>query len=412
MMRRGSRRGVRMLAAAVLFSAPSAFGQIAPDVLTAAFESERGVVSAAGVSERAIPQTPAASLGAPDDPDIRAGLRLLFKNAGCAQTEFCLSGATEGVMAANALAFKRRFDELAAAPAPRVAWKKVSSHVLGFEFDSLIRREGGHPADKVYGFVYFPQSYDKCGLKFPATLLIHKLGDDLDSERQIAGFGADSDRGIVMLIYLPHFGPRKGGASFITKVPEDFELNVLQSLLDIHQSYRILQSLPDVKTDDLGLMGLSLGGMITLISAGIDPVFDRYATNVGGGDLANIVTYRKTGDVDSQTGHVLKDVDWSVDQARFFLSRFDAITWSLKVKGKSILMINAKNDELISKPLSIDPLIEGYEAAGSKVRLIMHAGTHVFRAKQVGYWDTLTKVMFPMTNFIGPNNYGVQWCEN
>ncbi|MDE2141776.1 MAG: hypothetical protein KGJ84_05130 [Elusimicrobia bacterium] len=79
-------------------------------------------------------------------------------------------------------------------------------------------------------------------------------------------------------------------------------------------------------------MGLSLGGMIALISAGIDPVFDRYGTNVGGGDLANIVTYRKSGDVDSQTGRALKDIDWSVDQARFFLSRFDAITWPLKVK--------------------------------------------------------------------------------
>src|SRR5207302_6369154 len=159
---------------------------------------------------------------------------------------------------------------------------------------------------------------------------------------------------------------------------------------------RPLGALPGVRTDGCVLMGLSLGGMIGLVSVGIDPVFDRYATNVGGGDLANIVTYRKSGDVDSQTGRALKEIDWSVDQARFFLSRFDAITWSLHAKGKAFLMINADDDELTSKPLSLDPLVEGYREAGSSVRSLAHKGSHVFRAKEVGYWDSLTKVMPPI----------------
>jgi hypothetical protein len=356
----------------------------------------------------AVPSVP----GAAEDPDVRQGLRLLFKNVKCSDPAYCLNAQTEDAMAANALAFHRKLQDLiGAAPEPRVAWKKTGYSVSEFEFDSLVKRAGGHPADKVRGLVFFPNSYKACDVSFPATLLIHKLGDSLDSEIQIAKFAASSDRGVVMLIYLPHFGPRKGSEAFITKVPEDFELNILQSLADIHQSYRVLRSLPKVKPDDVGLMGLSLGGMITLISAGLDPVFDRYATNVGGGDLANIVTYRKSGDVDSRTGQALKEIDWSVDQARFFLSRFDAVTWSLKVKGKSILMINAENDELVSKPLSLDPLIEGYGLAGSKVRSIRHKGTHVFRAKEVGYLDTLTKVMLPMIDFVGPNNYDVQTCR-
>lgn len=346
-----------------------------------------------------------------DDSDVRQGLRLLFKNVQCADPAFCFNARTEDALTANALSFQRKFRDTLG-PEPRVVWKKIGYSASEFEFDSLVKREGGHPADKVRGFVYFPNAYNACDVSFPATLIIHKLGDTLDSEMQIAEFAARSDRGVVMLIYLPHFGPRKLSEPFITKVPEDFELNILQSLADIHQSYLILRSLPRVKPDDIGLMGLSLGGMITLISAGIDPVFDRYGTNVGGGDLANIVTYRKSGDVDSQTGRLLKEIDWSVDQARFFLSRFDAVTWSLKVKGKTIVMINAEDDELISKPLSLDPLIEGYALAGSSVRSIVHKGTHVFRAKEVGFWDSLTKVMLPMINFIGPNNYDIQTCRN
>lgn len=376
------------------------------DDLAQAFQAAREAMAA--------PKEPAAPVpGAAGDPDVREGLRLLFKNVRCADPAFCFNARTEVVLEANALAFRRKFADLVdAAPAPSVTWTKVDYSVQEFEFDSLVRRPGGHPADKVRGFVYFPNSYKTCDVSFPATLIIHKLGDKLDSEMDIARFAARSDRGVVMLIYLPQFGPRRLSEPFITKVPEDFELNMLQSLADIRQSYRVLKSLPNVKQNDVGLMGLSLGGMITLISAGIDPVFDRYGANVGGGDLANIVTYRKSGDVDSQTGRVLKDIDWSVDQARFFLSRFDAITWSLKVKGKTVVMINAESDELISRTLSLDPLLEGYRAAGSRVTSIMHKGTHVFRAKEVGYLDTLTKVMLPMLNFIGPNDYDVQTCRN
>ncbi|MDE2141777.1 MAG: hypothetical protein KGJ84_05135 [Elusimicrobia bacterium] len=77
-------------------------------------------------------------------------------------------------MVANALRFKRTFDGLARGAAPQVSWKDAGYHVKKFEFDSPIQR--GVPADKVRGFVYFPQSYDKpCDLKFPATLQIHKL---------------------------------------------------------------------------------------------------------------------------------------------------------------------------------------------------------------------------------------------
>ncbi len=347
-----------------------------------------------------------------DHPGLRRGLRLLYKNVDCRDRSFCLDAGNENVMVENALEFKRRFDALAqgAAP-PSVTWRKIGYGVMEVEFDSLMKRGSDHPSNKVRGFVYFPRNYEKCNVKYPATLIVQKLSDTLDSERDIAKFGADSDRGVVMAIYLPHFGPRRGDASFITKDPEAFEDNVLQALLDIHQSYLALKALPGVKQDDIGMMGLSLGAMVGLISAGIDPVFDRYGTNVGGGDLANIVTYRKSGDVDSATGRVLKDIDWSVDRARFFISRFDAITWSFNAKKKSFLMINAKDDELISKSLSLDPLVEGYAAAGSTVRSIAHQGTHVFHAKQVGYWDSLTKVMLPMLNFMGPTSWESQECS-
>jgi dienelactone hydrolase len=346
--------------------------------------------------------------------EVRDGLRQLYKNANCKDEKFCLNSANESTLVANALEFKKRFEQTVHnAPIPQVTWKRVGYSVQEFEFDSLVQRAGDHASNKVRGFVYEPAAYRDCDIEFPATILVHKLGNDLDSEKQIAEYAAKSNQGLVMLIYLPHFGPRKQGSeNFISSNFEAFEGNILQSLADIHQSYRALKELPKVRKDDMGLMGLSLGAMISLISAGIDPVFDRYATNVGGGDLANIVTYRERAgnDVDSETIKALKDVEWSVDQARFYMSRFDAITWSSNAKKKSVVMINADQDELIMKPLSIDPLIESYQRAGSPVQLIMHPGTHVFKAKQVGYMNTLTKVMLPMFKFIGGKTGAASQC--
>ncbi|MBI3551651.1 MAG: hypothetical protein HY077_03975 [Elusimicrobia bacterium] len=392
-------------ACALLSVAASLSAQTGSEALSRSYQE--------ALKDLAVP--PGESIPAPaaavDHMELRQGLRLLYKNVDCRDARFCLNPANENAMVANALEFKSRFDALAlSAGPPSVTWRRIGWGVEEFEFPSLMRRGSGHPSDTVRGFVYFPQNYDKCGAKYPATLILQKLSDKLDSERDIAKLGASSDRGVVMAIYLPHFGPRRGATSFITKDPEEFEANMLQALLDIHQSYLVLKALPGVKTDDIGLMGLSLGAMVGLVSAGIDPVFDRYGTNVGGGDLANIVTYRKSGDVDSQTGSALKEIDWSVDQARFYLSRFDAITWSLNAKGKTFLMINALADELISKPLSLEPLLEGYRAAGSTVRTITHKGTHVFRAKEVGYWDTLSKVMLPMLDFMGLTNWEARDC--
>ncbi len=340
---------------------------------------------------------------------VEGGLDLLYKNVKCEDRAFCFDQRNKETIVNNAIAFKQNFDQIVQdAPAPNVTFKKISYDAAEFQFNSLYVRPDNHPANKVYGEIYFPKSIGKCDQKFPATILVHKLGVDLESERQIAKMAAGSDKGIVMLIYLPHFGPRKLDAHFITKDPEQFEANMLQSLLDIHQAKRVLDSIPEVQAHNLGLMGLSLGGMVTLISAGVDPIFDRYATNVGGGDLANIVTYRKSGDVDSQTGRLLKDIDWSVDQARFMLSRFDAVTWSLNAKNKKILLINAVDDELIKKETSLEPMVEGFRMAGSKVQTIVHKGTHVFRFKEVGIKETLFKVMLPMMNFMGqdaPINY-------
>jgi hypothetical protein len=348
-----------------------------------------------------------------NDQEIKNNLRLLYKDTLCEEKEYCYNQDNEDKMLFEANKFKSKLDGiLNEGLLPNVKWKQLSSTVREFEFESLYKREPNHPSNTVRGFIFFPKIQIHCNTAMPATLIIHKLADNIDDEKRIGSIASALNDGIVMVIYLPEFGPRsKKGESFLDSNFEKFEENILQSVLDIHQSYQVLKSLDEVKKDDIGLMGFSLGGFTSLISAGLDPIFVRYSTNVGGGDLANIFLYKKSGDTTSMTGSALASVDWTVDRARFYFSRFDAITWSNRVANKKILMINANHDELISKSLSIDKLVDQYTNANSSVKLIMHEGTHVFKAKEIGIIKSITQVVYPMLNFIKGNGYNSTKCS-
>lgn len=339
--------------------------------------------------------------------EILKGVQLLYRDISCKDLEKCLNNKNEKIIIENAVEFQNQIKNLIekSQVQPFVLNSRNSWAPTDIELDSLVQRENGHVANKIRGRIFFPRSYASCSTNnWPVTVIVNKLSDNFDSELKIAEEIANQDRGIALFLYLPHFGPRKGAENFITKNVDEFEKNIIQSVVDLHVVNQYLKTVPGVDKNNIGLMGLSLGGMITLIAAGLDPVYNRYGTNVAGGDLANIITYRKTGDVDSQTGQALKDIDWSVDEARLRFSRFDAVTWSYNVKNKRILMINANKDELINKSLSVDNLIEGYKGAGSQVQLVMHKGSHVYRFREVGVFESLFKVFMPMLQFAGEPN--------
>ena len=154
--------------------------------------------------------------------------------------------------------------------------------------------------------------------------------------------------------------------------------------------------------------------MISLISAGIDPVFDRYLTLVGGGDLANVMSYkyRHPEDTGSETARALKDVQWSTDEARYFLSQFDAITWAHQIKNKKITMINAVDDELLDKEISIEKLFNIYKKNNPQATLIEYVGGgHVVDFFKIGFKKSFKQIVFPLLDFMNGNSAPGSSCS-
>lgn len=353
-----------------------------------------------------------------DQNDLQSGILNLFNQKSCVETQ-CLSSSELSTLVTRAMNFKQRFEEKLASSSgsQNIEWKDDPSNFSRktFTFKSLVQRPEGHLSNLVHGVLYTPkvlssnQAMGESAIsaapeKLPATLIIHRIIDDIRTEEFMASFIAGQNRGSVMIIYLPHYGPRKNTAaeSFITENPDEFSANMLQALLDIHRANEILKSLSYVDSKNIGLMGMSLGGIITLISAGIEPIFDRYLTVAAGGDLAHTMSYkyRNPEDKTSGTALALKKVTWTTDEARKLLSSFDPITWAGNLKNKKIIMINSNDDELLDFEHSITSLFAVYKSNNSSTALYSFSGGgHNPDLEKVGFTRLFTDFIFPITDF-------------
>ena len=64
-----------------------------------------------------------------------------------------------------------------------------------------------------------------------------------------------------------------------------------QTVMDIRRAKCILASRPEIDPDHIGITGISLGGIMTSLAAGVDGTFDRVVPILAGGDLAALVFY-------------------------------------------------------------------------------------------------------------------------
>jgi hypothetical protein len=151
-------------------------------------------------------------------------------------------------------------------------------------------------------------------------------------------------------------------------------------------------------------MGISLGALIALVDAGFDSGFARYASLVGGADIAHVMSYRKEEDPDSETSKALADVHWSEDQGRDFLSRFDPMTWAYAISGKEFFFWNAEEDELMIRENCVERIANELRDSNNKVNLVYHTGKHRVDLKKMGYKIFFKEVFTPLMRFYSGKN--------
>ncbi len=246
-----------------------------------------------------------------------------------------------------------------------------------FDYPSVV--ETDYPNNRVFADFYEPKGYDK----YPVVIFIsHTTG----SIPQIEGeFCRDlASNGIAALLiqtaYQKNFSfSRKW---FVEKSKErgaDELLELLRQLvIETRRSIDWLETRPGVMKDRIGVMGISLGGILVPVVAGVDDRINCAAIVLGGGDMGDILWNSV------MTGFFKERlISEGIDSAQELEEKMwviDPLTFSFKAKKKPVIMINAHFD--INIPRS--STLKLWRALG-KPKLIWLPSVHATSIFEIGY---------------------------
>jgi dienelactone hydrolase len=143
---------------------------------------------------------------------------------------------------------------------------------------------------------------------------------------------------------------------------------VRQTALDVRRAKAILAGRPKVDPERIGITGVSLGGIMTAIAAGIDGDFYRIVPILSGGDVATLVFHTRETRKERER-FLEKGIDR--DKLAAIMAPVEPLNFAARIDPARCLMINADQDQVIPK-LNTTEL---WEAAG-KPTLLWVPSTH------------------------------------
>jgi dienelactone hydrolase len=185
--------------------------------------------------------------------------------------------------------------------------------------------------------------------KVPAAIVLDILDGSAVVPRSLAR--AMAQEGVAAL-YVPMscYGPRRPkDPEFLKKMQEDPRQgidNVRQTVMDIRRAKAILASLPEVDDRHLSITGVSLGGIVATLAAGVDGGFDRVVPVLAGGDLADILYHARET---RKLRNAIEARGWTREQVTQFLAPIEPLHFAARIAPRSCLMINAARDEVIPR---------------------------------------------------------------
>jgi dienelactone hydrolase len=208
-------------------------------------------------------------------------------------------------------------------------------------FPSLV--ETPHPVNNTVHCEYFRPTRPG---KHPAVIVLHILGGDFDLARLFARQMAQG--GVAALfVKLPYYGPRRPEGvrvRMVSENPRETVAGMRQAILDVRRGVSWLAAQEEVDERRLGVFGISLGGITSALALAAEPRLSTGCLMLAGGDLAKVA---------ENNPELTKLIDrWTSqggNKQEFFdlWKSIDPVTYAELARHKKILMLNARNDEVI-----------------------------------------------------------------
>jgi dienelactone hydrolase len=227
-----------------------------------------------------------------------------------------------------------------------------------------------HEANNTVHCEYYKPIGQAGDKKRPAVIILHILGGDFALSRLFAS--SIAQRGTAALfVKMPYYGPRRTPGverRMISANPEETIAGMTQAVLDIRQATGFLMSRPEIDPEQLGIFGISLGGITGSLAASCEPRIKNICVLLAGGDLGRIAweanEFRRERQKLVDAGATLADFQKAVEQ-------IEPLNYAPNCRGRRILMLNADKDEVIPKACT-----EALWTAFDKPNIVWYDGGH------------------------------------
>ena len=198
---------------------------------------------------------------------------------------------------------------------------------------------------------YLPKKHDG---KIPAAVVLDIMYGNAVVPRGMArGLAAQGVAALYMPMayYNTRRPPRHAHVNWLEADPTRAVDPPRQTVMDIRRAKAILAARPEVDAKRIGITGVSLGGIMTALAAGVDGEFDRVVPILAGGDLATLIFHTR------ETRRVCEAFQArGYDRAKVaeLMAPVEPTHFAARIDPKTCLMINGDHDEVIPKACTLD----------------------------------------------------------
>lgn len=213
---------------------------------------------------------------------------------------------------------------------------------------------------------------------FPAVVVLHILGGEFPLSQVMANSLAHK-KVAALFIKMPYYGERRTPGNrrrMISRIPEQTVEGMTQAVLDIRRAAAWLRARPEVDQTRLGITGISLGGIMSALSAPAEPTFQKVAIYLGGGNLAEILWELDHSEARQFRGQ-WQEQGGTRESFINLMEPVDPANYGHLLHGRDVLMVAAREDEVVPPAATLAL----HQAIGPHAKLVWLNAGHVSSAK-------------------------------
>lgn len=198
------------------------------------------------------------------------------------------------------------------------------------------------PRDTVVMEWYAAKSADGELLKTPAIVVIPESDPRMAASRRVAqGFAAHGIHAFLM--QSPGYGLRRDTGGFLNG--KAFLDRVIQGVADARRARDAVAALPQVNSNDVNLLGTSLGAFGAELTASIDHGYTRVFVILGGGNFYNIIMGRGLEATIARTALYAAQIQG--DTLRQLIQKIEPLVVAHRIDSQHTWLCSAADDTVV-----------------------------------------------------------------